>query len=155
MQTSETCSEAQFKVTTADLNDLGILFGGKTLAELDRHLADAVRKITAHRFVTGSVDKVRFLRPGQLNEMLTVTAFVSGTQERVAEVFGRVYNAKHELLAYAFFTYVLLNKQARFPAVVAVSDFEKALATNFKQRQQTSLTSHLAVQNWLAKEKQA
>lgn len=64
MKTSETRYEAKFVVTKKDLNYLGILFGGKTIAEMDLDFANSIRKLTDENAVTGSVDKVRFIRPG-------------------------------------------------------------------------------------------
>ncbi|AVK99566.1 hotdog domain-containing protein [Pediococcus inopinatus] len=149
MKTSETRYEAKFVVTKKDLNYLGILFGGKTIAEMDLDFANSIRKLTDENAVTGSVDKVRFIRPGRLGDTITVVSTVSGTDERVAEVFGRAYNSKHELIAYAFFTYIVLNKAYQLPEVIPETDEEKQIAADFLKRQQRSMEDHAAAQVWI------
>ncbi|AMV61064.1 Acyl-CoA hydrolase [Pediococcus damnosus] len=148
MKTSETRYENKFLVTKKDLNYLGILFGGKTVAEMDLNFANAIRKLTNENAVTGSVDKVRFLRPGKLGDTITIVSTVSGTDERVAEVFGRAYNSSHELIAYAFFTYIVLKKDYRLPEVVPETDEEKQIAADFLKRQQRSLEDHELAKRW-------
>lgn len=64
-------------------------------------------------------------------------------------MFGRAYNSKHELIAYAFFTYIVLNKAYQLPEVIPETDEEKQIAADFLKRQQRSMEDHAAAQVWI------
>lgn len=142
MKVKDTIDIHHFKVEQADLNHLGILFGGKLLAKIDSSLAGSVKKMTNERAVTGSVDKVRFIKALALGEEVTIKSMVSGHSDRVIEVLGLIYNGEHELAAYAMLTFVVLNKQVKLPELVPETEFEANLIAGFLKRAELSQALH-------------
>lgn len=134
MDINETVYIAQFEVTEADLNYLGILFGGKLLAEIDINLDQSVHKFTPEKTVTGSVDKVRFIKPSHLGDTITIKSFVSGNSGRVIEVSCKVYGPGNELRAYGVLEYIVVNKEAKLPSLTASTTLGNKLIAGFEQR---------------------
>jgi acyl-CoA thioesterase YciA len=113
-----------FVVYPADANHLGTLFGGKTLAEMDRAAGIAVRRLlygsAAKRAVTARIDGVRFLRPGRVGDLVFLECRVEKLEG--AEVGVHVAAAREadggarETLARGVFTFVAIDPGTGKPA---------------------------------------
>lgn len=153
MFVKDTIATAKFEVTEDDLNYIGILFGGKLLSELDVSLAQSTYKFTDEKTVTGSVDKVRFIKPLNLGETVTIKSMVSGYNKRTIEVLGQVYNSKNELAAYALMSFIVINKKAELPELIGETEFEKELLKDYPKRAKNATELHGFVQEKLKLEK--
>lgn len=110
-----------FVVYPQDTNHLGTLFGGKTLAEMDRAAGVCVRRLLyaspAKRAVTSAADSVRFLRPARVGDLLFVSAEVSSLGEKfinVDVVVEREGDGGGRLkLAEAGFTFVAVDEAGK------------------------------------------
>lgn len=134
MDIKDTIHIAKFEVTKKDLNYLGILFGGKLLAEIDINLDQSVHKFTPEKTVTGSVDKVRFIKPSHLGDEVIIKSFVSGVSGRIVEVSCKVYGPGNELRAYGVLEYIVVNKEAKLPELTSDSEVGNNLINGFKNR---------------------
>lgn len=107
--------ETRFVVYPADTNHNGTLFGGKILAEMDRIAGIATRLFLdqpsskAKDAVTVGISKVRFLKAGNVKDLVVISGTVTGAGEKSVTVLvkvERVSNQERELLADAEFTFV-------------------------------------------------
>lgn len=149
MLVKETVAVRQFTVQKEDLNYVGILFGGKLLAEVDEALAQSTYKFTPNKTVTGSIDKFRFIKPLHLDETVTIKSVVSGYTDRVIEVLGQVYNSENELAAYAVLSFIVLKKGTKLPELVPETDFEKQLLSGYEKRSHNANELHHLIQDSL------
>lgn len=108
-----------FVVYPKDTNHMGTLFGGRTMAEMDRTAGVAVRRFLyaskVKRAVTTGADSVRFLRPGKVGDLVYVTGRVSGVGEKFINVDVTVQReldgGVRETLAEAGFTFVAIDPE--------------------------------------------
>lgn len=149
MEISATIAETRFHVEPADLNYLGVLYGGKLLYELDQAMAAAVRKFTPEAAMTGSVDKVRFIKPFAADSDVLIKSFVAGASGRVIEVVAEVYNEQMELGAYATMTFVVLRKDYVVPELTATTTKEQQLLATFAKRQKLANEYHQLIKTEL------
>lgn len=107
--------KTSFVVYPADCNHLGSLFGGKTLAEMDRTAGMTTRRflyaspVGARDAVTVAVDDVRFHRAGQVKDLVVVTGTVVDACKKAVKVKVDVERETAdggELLAEGVFTFV-------------------------------------------------
>lgn len=109
--------ETSFVVYPADTNHLGTLFGGKTLAEMDRCAGVTVRRLlyasAAKRAVTARVTDARFAAPGRVGDLLFVRGEVVdlGTSSVTVRVTVQREDGDggRAPLAEATFTFVCVN----------------------------------------------
>lgn len=151
MLMKETLVQYQFTVEESDLNSGGILFGGRLMAILDNTMASAAQTLTTARMVTGSVDTIRFMRPIDLGETITIRAQVLQTKKRIAEVLAAVYNSRNKLTNYAVFTFVTVDKDVVLPTIEGQTDIEELLQENFENRVTTREKTHQRVFKLLKK----
>src|SRR5580700_3657625 len=83
-----------FTVFPDDLNYKGSLFGGKILAEIDLAALKAVRRMLYNSdcdtAVTASIDRVDFLKPAKLGDIVELTATIYKLGRTSVSVFVHV-----------------------------------------------------------------
>lgn len=88
-----------FIVFPEDINYAGTLFGGKVLAEMDLTALKAARRILygteCDGAVTVSLDKVDFISPAYLGDIIELTAFVRSLGRTSIEIYVHVAKENH------------------------------------------------------------
>lgn len=88
-----------FIVFPEDINYAGTLFGGKVLAEMDVTALKAARRILygteCDGAVTVSLDKVDFISPAHLGDIIELTAFVRNLGRTSIEIYVHVAKENH------------------------------------------------------------
>ncbi|SKA31923.1 uncharacterized domain 1-containing protein [Enhydrobacter aerosaccus] len=79
-------------------NALGIVHGGMLAAFLDSAMGTAVWHVLKRRAVTIRLS-IDYLGPGRLGEWLQAEGEVVGHDEHMAQVRGRLYGPRHDVLA--------------------------------------------------------
>jgi acyl-CoA hydrolase len=115
---SESRVEMAQVVLPNDANPLGNILGGKVM-----HLIDIAGAIAAHRHarthvVTASVDRLDFLHPVRVGQILMLRAFVTGAFRTSMEVEVNVYledyiKGERRQTSSAFVTYVALDASGK------------------------------------------
>jgi acyl-CoA thioesterase YciA len=77
---------ATHHVLTLHLGVAGNLFGGVMLAWVDEAAALYAHKVADNRFVTFELDKVRFLRPCQVGDIVEIAARIANRSRSGLEV---------------------------------------------------------------------
>ena len=96
-------------------NALGIVHGGMLAAFLDSAMGSTVSHALQRRAVTVRLT-IDYLMPGRVGDWLQAEAEVLGHDAQVAQVRGRLYGPRHDVLA-AVGTFALLSRQ-RQPKIV-------------------------------------
>jgi acyl-CoA hydrolase len=88
-----------FIVFPEDINYSGTLFGGKVLAEMDLTALKAARRVlygtNCDGAVTVSVDKVDFISPAHLGDIIELTAFIRNLGRTSIEIYVHVARENH------------------------------------------------------------
>lgn len=79
-------------------NTLGIVHGGMLAAFLDSTMGSTVLHTLQRRAVTARLS-IDYLGPGRVGDWLQAEAEVIGHDEHVAQVRGRLYGPRHDVLA--------------------------------------------------------
>lgn len=79
-------------------NALGIVHGGMLAAFLDSAMGSTVLHALHRRAVTARLS-IDYLGPGRVGDWLQAEAEVIGHDEHVAQVRGRLYGPRHDVLA--------------------------------------------------------
>jgi uncharacterized protein (TIGR00369 family) len=90
-------------------NALGIVHGGMLAAFLDSAMGTAVWRTLGRRSVTLRLS-LDFLGPARIGDWLQAEGEVVGHDEHVAQVRGRLYGRRHDVLA-ALGAFTLLSRQ--------------------------------------------
>ncbi|HZQ01997.1 MAG TPA: PaaI family thioesterase [Reyranella sp.] len=90
-------------------NTLGIVHGGMLAAFLDSAMGTAVFHTLARRCVTLTLS-LDYLGPGRVGDWLQAEGWVVGHDENVAQVRGRLYGRRHDVLT-AMGSFALLSRQ--------------------------------------------
>jgi len=90
-------------------NTHGIVHGGMLAAFLDSAMGSTVSHVLNRRCVTVRLT-IDYLMPGRVGDWLQAEAELIGHDEQVAQVRGRLYGPRHEVLA-AVGTFALLSRQ--------------------------------------------
>jgi len=90
-------------------NGLGIVHGGMLAAFLDSAMGTAVWHQLERRSVTLRLS-IDYLGPGKVGDWLQAEGEVVGHDENVAQVRGRLYGPRHEVLA-GLGAFALLSRQ--------------------------------------------
>jgi len=90
-------------------NALGIVHGGMLAAFLDSAMGAAVWHTLERRAVTLRLS-IHYVGPGRVGEWLQAEGEVVGHDEHVAQVKGRLYGPRHEVLA-GLGAFALLSRQ--------------------------------------------
>lgn len=89
-----------FTVFPEHMNYAGALFGGKILAEIDIAGIKPVRRMLYYTecdaAVTASIDRVNFLRPANLGDIIEMTATIYKLGRTSIHVFVRVTKENHK-----------------------------------------------------------
>lgn len=112
-----------FMVFPEDMNYAGTLFGGKILAEMDKAAAKAARRIlygtNCEGAVTVSLDKVDFIAPAHLGDIIELTARINRLGRTSIEIHVHVSKENHlgsvETICQATFVFVSLKEGKPFP----------------------------------------
>ena len=94
-------------------NALGIVHGGMLAAFLDSAMGTAVFHTLDRRAVTVRLS-IDYLMPGRLGDWLQAEGEVIGHDEHVAQVRGRLYGPRHEVLT-GLGAFALLSRQRTLP----------------------------------------
>ncbi|MBV8392230.1 MAG: PaaI family thioesterase [Alphaproteobacteria bacterium] len=89
-------------------NALGIVHGGMLAAFLDSAMGSAVWHTLKRRAVTLRLS-LDYLGPGRIGDWLQAEADVMGNDEETAQVRGRLYSRRHEVLG-AIGSFALLSR---------------------------------------------
>lgn len=111
-----------FTVFPQDINFSGTLFGGILLSKMDIAAATLARKILtgteADGAVTASMDKVDFLRPGFLGDLITIRCTLKslGKSSMLIKcvVHREDFKGNHEKLCTGIFTFVAVKNKKPF-----------------------------------------
>ena len=98
-----------FKAGPQHANALGIVHGGMLAAFLDSAMGTAVFHTLQRRCVTLRLS-LDYLGPGRLGDWLQAEAEVMGHDEHVAQVRGRLYGPRRDVLG-ALGSFSLLSRQ--------------------------------------------
>ena len=90
-------------------NALGIVHGGMLAAFLDSTMGSTVLHALQRRAVTARLS-IDYLGPGRVGDWLQAEAEVIGHDEHVAQVRGRLYGPRHEVLT-GLGAFALLSRQ--------------------------------------------
>ncbi len=90
-------------------NTLGIVHGGMLAAFLDSAMGTAVFHSLQRRAVTLTLS-LDYLGPGRIGDWLQAEGEVVGHDEHVAQVRGRLYGRRHDVLT-AMGSFALLSRQ--------------------------------------------
>jgi uncharacterized protein (TIGR00369 family) len=94
-------------------NALGIVHGGMLAAFLDSAMGTAVLHTLKRRAVTVRLS-LDYLGPGRVGEWLQAEGEVIGHDEHVAQVRGRLYGPRHEVLT-GLGVFALLSRHRKLP----------------------------------------
>lgn len=83
---SETRTELSQVMTPNDANFLGKVFGGSILALIDLAASSTAQRFSGHICVTASFDRVDFLEPIEIGELVTLTGHVTYVGRTSVEV---------------------------------------------------------------------
>ena len=86
-----------FKAGPQHANALGIVHGGMLAAFLDSAMGTAVWNTLERRAVTLRLS-LDYLGPGRVGDWLMAEGWVMGHDEHVAQVRGRLYGPRHDVL---------------------------------------------------------
>ena len=90
-------------------NALGIVHGGMLAAFLDSAMGSTVSHVLQRRSVTVRLT-IDYLMPGRVGDWLQAEAEVLGHDAQVAQVRGRLYGPRHDVLA-GLGSFALLSRQ--------------------------------------------
>ncbi|QMU08724.1 acyl-CoA thioesterase [Levilactobacillus suantsaii] len=139
---NQTLAVATHRIFPPDLNEHQTVFGGKLLSLVDDSASVAAVRLTHAKVVTASLDHINFLVPFQLDNIISMEAYVSGTGHRSLEVFAKLIGedlmtGKRFLGFTCFLTYVLSTPQAAsLPTVRPVTKEQRYVCAGYLQRYQ-------------------
>ena len=137
-----------------DTNNLNTVFGGKVMQYMDLCAAMSAYKFARSAVVTASVDRLDFLAPARVGDMLILKSSVNYTHNTSMEVGVRIEaenlrTGKRHHTASAYLTFVSLSenkKPQKVRGVKPFTDIEKKRYHDGKQR-------HLTRKERISKEK--
>ena len=125
-----------------DTNNLDTVFGGKVMQYMDLCAAMSAYKFARTAVVTASVDRLDFLAPASVGDMLILKSSVNYTHNSSMEVGVRidaenVKTGKRRHTASAYLTFVSLNEDGqpqKIKDITPESDNQKRRYVEGKQR---------------------
>ena len=125
-----------------DTNNLDTVFGGKVMQYMDLCAAMSAYKFARTAVVTASVDRLDFLAPARVGDMLILKSSVNYSHNSSMEVgvhidAENVKTGKRRHTASAYLTFVSLNsngKPQKVDDIIAESDDEKRRYNEGKER---------------------
>ena len=118
-----------------DTNNMGTMFGGRTMAYIDDIAGLSAMRHSRMTVVTASTDSVDFLHPIKSDQSICLESFVTWTRKTSMEVFVKVVgedlkSGERTVCTTAFLTFVALDEKGKphpVPEVIPETDFEKML----------------------------
>lgn len=112
-----------FTVFPEHINSIGTLFGGVLLGKMDIAAATLSRKILykteADGAVTASMDKVDFLLPGNIGDLITIKSVLKSLGRSSILIQCKVYKedmkGNTEKMCTAMFTFVAMKEGKPYP----------------------------------------
>ena len=125
-----------------DTNNLDTVFGGKVMQYMDLCAAMSAYKFARTAVVTASVDRLDFLAPASVGDMLILKSSVNYTHNSSMEIGVRidaenVKTGKRRHTASAYLTFVSLNEDGqpqKIKDITPESDNQKRRYAEGKQR---------------------
>jgi uncharacterized protein (TIGR00369 family) len=105
-----------------DTNPMGIVHGGRVIQLMDIASAICAQMHSGKIAVTAGIDKVSFIQPAKLGDILTIRAHITRTFNTSMEIHVEVWAMRLPALKpflsnTAYFTFVALDENARPTAV--------------------------------------
>jgi acyl-CoA hydrolase len=124
-----------FTVFPQDINFSGTLFGGVLLSKMDIAAATLARKLLANTdadgAVTASMDKVDFLKPGFLGDLITIKSTLKSLGKTSMLIKCTVHREDmkgvHEKLCTGIFTFVSVKNKKPYPHNLSFEKLEMEL----------------------------
>lgn len=125
-----------------DTNNLDTVFGGKVMQYMDLCAAMSAYKFARTAVVTASVDRLDFLAPARVGDMLILKSSVNYSHNSSMEVGVRidaenVKTGKRHHTATAYLTFVSLDEDGnsqKIPSIIPESEDEKRRYGEGEQR---------------------
>ena len=125
-----------------DTNNMGTMFGGRTMAYIDDIAGLSAMRHSRMTVVTASTDSVDFLHPIKSDQSICLESFVTWTHKTSMEVFVKVVGedlktGERAVCSTAFLTFVALDDNGKphpVPAVIPETEFEKMLHKSAPER---------------------
>ena len=125
-----------------DTNNLNTVFGGKVMQYMDLCAAMSAYKFARTAVVTASVDRLDFLAPARVGDMLILKSSVNYSHNSSMEVGVRidaenVKTGKRHHTATAYLTFVSLDEEGnsqKVPNIIPQSEDEKRRYREGEQR---------------------
>ena len=134
-------------VNPEDTNPLGTIFGGRVMALIDKAAAVASMRHCRGITVTASVDRIDFISPIRLGQIVTILASVNQTFRTSMEIGIKVFSEdprsgerRHTCTAYA--TFVALDERGRpapVPPLELRTEDERRRARDAEERRRRRL----------------
>lgn len=131
-------------VLPPDTNNIGTMFGGKLMAQIDDIAAISAMRHARSHVVTASTDSVDFLHPISEGNAVCLESFVTYTGRTSMEVVVKVVaedlqSGVQNLCALSFLTFVAIDEKGNpipVPRLISETETEKALYESAKERAQ-------------------
>lgn len=106
------------RILPADCNGYGFLFGGHLTAWLDELTSISASKFCRQKVVTASIDDLYFIQSINLDDIIYLESYVTGSGNRSIEVFAKVVGeniltGEQYLAAISFWTFVVVDENAQ------------------------------------------
>lgn len=144
MRCKETYATQSLRVFPKDLNIYHTLFGGKILEQVDATCSISVSRFCHQKAFTISVDHMEFKHPALLDQVMTITSFVSGVGTRSIETFARITGEDLQTgetfeMGSCFMTYALAKEvETTLPTLTPETELEKRICTGYATRRSLS-----------------
>ncbi|WP_210366646.1 acyl-CoA thioesterase [Bacillus sp. REN3] len=134
-------------VLPPDTNHMGTIFGGTILAYVDEIAGIAAMKHSRKAVVTASIDRVNFLSPAKVGDILVLEAVIISTGRTSMEVYVKVETQHLEtgertLTTTSFVTMVAKDEDGNpvaVPGVIPQTEDEKELFKTAEERRRRRL----------------
>ena len=138
MLMSETLSVTTHRIFQGQMNEHASLFGGQTAAWLDETASISAHRFARSKMVTGSLDRLVYVKPVLIGHALTYTSFVTGCGKRSLEVFTKLVGedldtGEQYLAAWSLMTFVI-NPGSTLPSLEADLPLGAELAAGYADR---------------------
>jgi acyl-CoA hydrolase len=125
-----------------DTNNMGTIFGGRTMAYIDEIAGLSAMRHARMTVVTASTDSVDFIHPIKSDQSICLESFVTWTRNTSMEVFVKVVgedlkNGERTVCTTAFLTFVALDEKGKphpVPKVIPETEVEKMLNKSAPER---------------------
>ncbi|TDI12139.1 MAG: acyl-CoA thioesterase [Acidobacteria bacterium] len=139
-------SESQVEMTEIvnpeDTNPMGTIFGGRVMALMDKAAAVASMRHCRKTTVTVSVDRINFINPIRLGDIVILLSSVNQAFRTSMEVGVKVFSedprsGRRQHTCTAYLTFVALDddgRPARVPGVILETEEQRRRARDAEER---------------------